>query len=109
MSSPALNTLGNRLGHLIAIAKLDAQDVDDLAGLKSHGHVAAIVRGAKKKPSAATVVALARVLGTTAEWLVEGSKDSAPSERRVRAAVRAAQAGAGAHAPSKTRRSRARN
>lgn len=96
-----LDTIGGRLGRLISfVPDLDMQSVDRLAGLKSPGHTAQIVRGDKPSPAAATIVALARVLGTSAEWLVSGG--DAPSERRVRAAVKAARArveGGGGHAP----------
>lgn len=95
-----LDTIGGRLGRLISfVPDLDMQSVDRLAGLRSPGHTAQIVRGDKPQPAAATIVALARVLGASAEWLVEGG--DAPSERRVRAAVKAARArveGGGGHA-----------
>ncbi len=80
------DTLGARLGHCIATAGITFEDVDALAGLKSRGHTGQIVRGERADPQGSTLVRIARVLGTSAEYLVDGSGD-APGERRVRRAV----------------------
>lgn len=102
MTNPAPGTLAARLAYLISLVPgLDLKAVDVLAGLKSGGHTGQIVRGDKPSPSASTVVALARVLGTSAEWLLLGDDAArgrrAPSQRRVREAVREARCGGGGH------------
>lgn len=101
MSTAALGTIAERLAYLVDVSGLDFKSVDTLAGLKSRNHTGQIVRGKKPSPSAVTVVALAIVFGTSAEWLTLGDdakrRRRAPSRRRVREAVRAA--GGVVHAP----------
>ncbi len=112
MTTPhTLATLAGRLTYLISLVPgLGYQEVDTLAELKSRGHTGQIARGGRERPAAETIVNLARVLGTSAEWLVNGGKDAAPSGRRVRRAVTLARAartakgrtGSGARRPTST-------
>lgn len=70
---------------------LSARALSVLAGL-SPPTVASIESGKRGEAiEARTLVALAAVLGTTTEYLLDGTGD-APSERRVRAAVERARA-----------------
>ena len=97
MRNPDPGTIATRLSHAIALSGLDYEAIDNLAGTSS-GHVGQIARGARKRPSASTIVAIAAVLGITAEWLVKGGKNAAPTADSVLAAVEAARAAAKARA-----------
>lgn len=95
-----MDDLAARLGHLVTLSGLDFKQIDKCAGLTS-GHTGQIVRGGRKEPAATTLVALAGVLGTSAEYLVTGEGDP-PGQVRVRRAVAAARErvrGGGRHAP----------
>ena len=67
------------------VVGLSARGLSELAGL-SPTLVSYLERGERESVEARTLVALATVLGTSAEWLLTGLGD-APTERRVRAAV----------------------
>lgn len=94
-----MNTLGERLGRLIEVAGLTYVDVDRLAGLRSPNHTGQIVRGERPDPQGSTLTRIARVLGTTAEYLVDGI-GKAPSRRKVLASVAGARAAAAERAGS---------
>jgi hypothetical protein len=87
---PDSDTLAGRLSRLIALSGLDLIEVDALAGLRSLGHTGQIARGTKVAPKASTVTALARVLGTSAEYLVNG-RGKSPAREDVCAAVERAE------------------
>ncbi len=80
--------LSNRLAELRLRAGLSAAELGRLAGL-SRATVAAIESGTRPDPVASTVVALAQVLGGRVSYLLNG-EGLPPSDRRLRAAVRAA-------------------
>ncbi|MBX3205137.1 MAG: helix-turn-helix transcriptional regulator [Labilithrix sp.] len=67
------------------VAGLSARALSRLAGLASEGHVASI-EAERLAARAETLSAIARVLGTSLDWLVNGS-GTRPSDRAVRAAV----------------------
>ena len=88
-----METIGSRLCGRRTAAGLERSELGELAGL-SPALVGMIERGDRTNITAATAVSLARVLGTTAEFLVagEGSPPSAvevaAAGARARAAVR---------------------
>lgn len=94
-----IHSLSTRLRASIALAGLDFQTLDNLAGLTS-GHTGQIARGSNARPTGETLVALAIVLGTSVEWLVRG-RGAAPTPKRAREAVAEARArvvsGVGGH------------
>lgn len=105
-----METLAERLSHLVGLSGLDLQTVDDVAGL-GRGHASKIARGERAALSVSTLGKLRLVFGALTDWLAHGGKDAAPSERRVRAAVRAAREraeGGGGHAPKVARATRSR-
>lgn len=65
------------------VAGLAGRDLDKLAGL-TPGHTASIEAGRRANPRVGTVLALARVLGVTCDWLIDGS-GAAPSRAVLRA------------------------
>jgi len=83
--------LSDRLRALRLESGLSAAQLSELAGL-SPAHVSIIERGERPNVAATTATALARVLGTCAEYLVDGVGD-APTADAVRAAVERARAG----------------
>lgn len=88
-----METIGSRLAALRGMSGLKATELGELAGLGSPAHVGLIERGGRPNVAATTAVELARVLGTTAEYLITG-RGMPPSEEEVRAAVDAARRGA---------------
>lgn len=84
-----LSTFGARVRYLREqVEELACAELDRLAELH-RGHVWQIENGARENPESKTVRALARVLGCSAGWLIEG-EGKAPSGRTVRSAVAAA-------------------
>lgn len=81
-----METISSRLAALRTLAGLKATELGDLAGLSSPAHVGMIERGDRPNISAMTAVALARTLGTSAEYLVEGTGEP-PTHAEVLAAV----------------------
>lgn len=71
-----MKTLAERLTWARTKQGLMRNALDEKAGL-SEGHVAAIERGDRENPSAATAGALATALGVDLEWLVNGGKRKA--------------------------------
>ena len=82
-------TLAGRLKTLREQAGLSPRELGSLAGLQSPAHVSMIERGERPRLSATVATALARVLGCTAEHLVDGL-GSAPTPAQSLAAVEAA-------------------
>ena len=83
-------TLAGRLKTLREQAGLSPRELGSLAGLQSPAHVSMIERGERGNALSATVAtALARVLGCTAEHLVDGL-GIAPTPAQSLAAVEAA-------------------
>ncbi|MBX3261083.1 MAG: helix-turn-helix transcriptional regulator [Labilithrix sp.] len=81
--------VGHRIKELRLEAGISARALSRLSGLASAGHVASIEGGSGARPE--TLSAIARVLGTSLDWLVDG-KGSRPTARAVRAAVERARA-----------------
>ena len=93
MSDPSLSTFGARVRHLRALVPgLEQAELNRLAGLH-RGQVWQIEEGHRENPTRESVAGLRRVLGASADWLLFG-EGTAPSARRVRAAVEAARAAA---------------
>lgn len=90
-----METIGSRLAALRGLSRLKATELGELAGLNSPAHVGLIERGGRPNVAATTAVELARVLGTTAEYLTTG-RGTPPTENEVHAAVELARA---AHRP----------
>lgn len=80
------DTLGKRLLRLRLRSGLSVSELARYAGLKSTAHVGLIERGERRDVAASTALALARVLGSTVEWLVAGLGQE-PTDAQVRAAV----------------------
>lgn len=80
-----LDTVGSRLEDLCHRAGLSFRGADDLAR-RTPGHCQAIVRGTIRAAEAVTLLAYARVLGASLDWLISG-EGTAPSDDAVRAAV----------------------
>lgn len=80
-----MSTLGSRLSERRIAAGLERPELGELAGL-SPALVGMIERGDRTNIAATTATSLARVLGTTAEYLVDGVGDP-PSDDAARAAV----------------------
>ncbi len=85
-----METIGSRLCERRVAAGLERSELSELAGL-SPALVGMIERGDRTNITAATAVSLARVLGTTAEYLVAG-EGAPPSVSEVQAAVARARA-----------------
>jgi hypothetical protein len=93
------STFGQRLENLLDVSGVPASELGTLAGM-SHAIVGVLISkdrkkreedGAPLRPAATTVVGLARVLGTTVEYLLDG-KGKSPTKKQVAAAVAAARA-----------------
>lgn len=82
-----MQTLAERLRWARGIAGLSARDLDELANLTA-GHTSSIEAGRRANPSAETGRALARALGVSLDWLVDGT-GAEPSERKLRALAKA--------------------
>lgn len=91
------DSIGMRLKARREAAGLDRSELSELAGL-SFSLVGMIERGDRTNIAAATAIALARVLGTTAEHLITGDGDP-PTPAAVRAAVESARAERDRRAP----------
>lgn len=85
-----MNTLGSRLSERRNAAGLERSELGELAGL-SPALVGMIERGDRTNIAATTATSLARVLGTRAEYLVDGEGDP-PTDADVREAVARARA-----------------
>ena len=84
-----LSTFGARVRYLREqVDGLACAELDRLADLH-RGHVWQIEDGSRENPESKTVRALARVLGCSVGWLLDG-EGKTPSGRTVRAAVAAA-------------------
>jgi transcriptional regulator with XRE-family HTH domain len=64
--------LGRRLKQARKLAGLTCRGLDRASGL-TEGHCNLIENGERKHPSGTTVVALAKALGITSEWLLDGT------------------------------------
>lgn len=82
---PDLTGLGARLRHLRELAGLTYRELAALAGV-CHTTLVSIESGRSLTPRVDVILGLARVLGTTAEWLGTGD-GLAPSATRVRRAL----------------------
>ncbi len=80
-----MSTIGSRLTERRIAAGLERPELGELAGL-SPALVGMIERGDRTNIAATTATSLARVLGTTAEYLVDGV-GAPPSDAEVYAAV----------------------
>lgn len=67
-----MRTLGERLRMARELAGLSARALDEAAGL-TPGHSAAIESERRLDPNSSTVTALARALGVTTDWLLDGT------------------------------------
>lgn len=84
----AMSTVAVRLRSLLDLVPgLTVRKFEKLARLR-RGSVQKVMDGATTDPRSSTLLACAGVLGTTVEYLFAGN--GAPSERRVRLAVAAA-------------------
>lgn len=83
-------TIGERLREARLLGELSARELSGLAGVAA-GHVALLESGEREHPRSDTLVALARVLGVSLDWLVSGNGET-PTVESVRAAVDAARA-----------------
>lgn len=83
-----MKTLAERLRWARGLTGLSARDLDRLAHL-TPGHTNNIEAGRRKEPSAETVRSLARALGVSCDWLIDGN-GMAPSEQQLRALARSA-------------------
>lgn len=81
----AQGSVGDRLRAMREQTDESARGLAGLAGL-ARSHVGLIENGTVDNPSGSTVLALARVLGCTAGWLLNG-EGRPPSGKRVREAV----------------------
>ena len=79
-------SLASRLAHLRAAAELTPAELARLAGLKNPSHIGMIERGERTDIAGSTAVEIARVLGTSAEYLVAG-RGAPPATASVRIAV----------------------
>lgn len=90
MSTPT--PLGLRLKALRDRTGLSSADLGELVGLLSPANIAMIERGERGERLSATVaIRLARTLGCTVEWLIEGVGHE-PDEFAIKAAVARAEA-----------------
>lgn len=83
-----MNTLAERLQWARGLTELSARDLDKLANL-TPGHTTAIEVGRRASPSAETARAIARALGVSLDWLVDGN-GMAPSEQQLRSLAKSA-------------------
>lgn len=78
--------VSERIRQLRDLAGISARELSRLAQLPSATHVALIEANDGGAVTTHTALALARVLGCSLDWLIDGS-GKAPSERAVRTAV----------------------
>lgn len=83
------DTIGKRLALARHFSGLTASALGVLAGL-STGTVGVIENGSRADPSSGSIGKLARVLGVSADWLINGTGE-APTEDDIRAAIKTAQ------------------
>jgi transcriptional regulator with XRE-family HTH domain len=83
-----MNTLPERLQWAREHAGLSARDLDKLADL-TPGHTASVEVGRRASPSADTVRALARALGISTDWLIDGT-GKRPSETLLKSLAKSA-------------------
>lgn len=87
------DTLGSRLTVALAHGGLKYKEAGQLAGLRSADSlVGQIARGENDNPTAATLIAIAGLLGVTVDWLLRGVGPP-PKRRQVQEAVARARAG----------------
>jgi transcriptional regulator with XRE-family HTH domain len=84
------SVIGARIHRLREKAGISARDLDRLAGI-TEGHTSLIEAVLGEQVSAQTLAPIARVLGTTLDWLVTG-EGAEPSREAVRSAVDSARA-----------------
>jgi transcriptional regulator with XRE-family HTH domain len=84
------NSLGRRVRGARKLTSLSAGALDGLAGL-TRGHVNAIEAGRKANVEGKTAQKIARVLGVSLDWLINGEGDP-PDAQVVIAAVERARA-----------------
>src|SRR3990167_5017848 len=84
---PPPDEIRDRLRRARALAGLHAHELGALAGL-AEAHVGAIERGTIARPSAATLSAIARVLGVSLDWLIDGRGELAHVCEQIDAARR---------------------
>jgi transcriptional regulator with XRE-family HTH domain len=92
-SSPQPGTIWWRLQWARTEAGISGRHLDRLAGL-ALGHTSLLEAEKKQSVELPTVRALARVLGVTLDWLVEGKVDESnphPTQKKIREAVAKAQ------------------
>lgn len=80
--------IGERLQAARAAASMSPRDLEKLAGL-SRGYVLLIEGGTKSNIEARTARSLARVLGLSLDWLLDG-RGSAPSAASIKASAKKA-------------------
>lgn len=85
-----MDTLPSRLGWARKLAGLSSREVDRLAGL-TLGHAHLIESGRRPRIEVETAQGLARVFGTSIDWLASGL-GTAPSEQQIADAVSRARA-----------------
>jgi transcriptional regulator with XRE-family HTH domain len=93
-SSPQPGTIWWRLQWARTAAGISARHLDRLAGL-ALGHTSLLEAEKKQSVELPTVRALARVLGVTLDWLVEGKVDESnphPTREKIAEAIARAQA-----------------
>lgn len=78
-------SLSVRLRELRQIAEITQREADRLAGIH-RGHVWQLEDGGRDNPTTHTLLALARLYGTSLDWLATG-EGTAPTPSEVRAAV----------------------
>ena len=86
----------DRIGVRVQMARklvddLSARELDRLAGLKAEGHTSLIESGVTNNVKVETARGIARVLGVSLDWLIDGAGD-APTIESVQAAVDVARA-----------------
>jgi transcriptional regulator with XRE-family HTH domain len=80
--------VSQRVQEARALSELSQRDLDRLAGL-SEGHVGMIESGRRENLEASTASRIAKVLGMTLEWLIDGTGEG-PTPAKVRRAVASA-------------------
>lgn len=83
------DSIGDRLRHVRALARLSQNELAGLAGLKSTRHVGLIEEGERDNVTTTTSTGLCTALGMSLDWFLAG-KGEPPSEEEVHAAVAAA-------------------
>lgn len=77
--------LSERLRRAREAAGISCRELDRLAGI-TPGHSWSLERGARATPTSATASALARALGVSLDWLIDG-QGAEPTVEQITAAV----------------------